>query len=452
MNDDTIIAIATPSGRGGVGIARLSGPCAYQIAQQLTQQKKLTPRLATLLNVYDTENTIMDKGIVIYYQAPHSFTGEDVVEFQLHGSPFVLDSLISESIKLGARIAEPGEFSYRAFQNDKIDLVQAEAIADLIQASSSQAAKLAVKSLQGDFSKEVNHISDALVYLRTYVEATIDFPDEDIDAGTFSFLKEKFDEIQTEVQSLLNKSKQGQIIKEGVTLVIAGRPNAGKSTLINALAREDIAIVTDIPGTTRDIMKTHIMMDDIPIHIIDTAGLRESSDVIEQEGIKRAWKAIESADLILLLSDLAKPNKEDLFKQIQNTYPNIPLIKVGNKVDLVDKQSPLDIDITISAKSDIGLTTLKAQIKKIIGYQPLEGQFLARRRHIEALKQALAYLDSANNTLIQHALELFAYDISKAHQAICDITGEFSADDLLGKIFSSFLHWKIGIVFFFTIV
>jgi len=447
MSIDTIVAIATPPGRGGVGILRLSGPKSYSIAIQLNGNKSLEPRTASFCSFYSgKDKELIDQGLMLFFKAPNSFTGEDVVEIQAHGSPVVLDILSKECIALGARLARPGEFSERAFLNDKIDLAQAEAIADLIHASSQTAARMAVRSLQGDFSKKINLLSEKIIYLRMYVEAAIDFPEEEIDFLNDGKVTHLLQAIIDEVQLIRSQANQGVILREGLSLVIAGRPNAGKSTLINCLAGKDVAIVTDVPGTTRDVMREHILLDEIPLHIIDTAGLRHSDDLVEKEGIKRAWQELKNADCVLLVVDLNdKEHHQGLTTEIQAALPsNTPIITVFNKIDTVNQ--PVlseEHSVYLSAKSGDGISELKKIIKQVVGYQPNEGHFLARRRHLNALDEAMNLLLTGQRQLADHrAGELLAEDLRLAHLALCDITGEFSSDDLLGSIFSSFCIGK----------
>lgn len=446
MSVDTIVAIATPPGRGGVGIVRISGPDAYAIVLKLNGNKALPPRLATFCSLYKTNNDIIDQGIVLYFKAPHSFTGEDVVEIQAHGSPVVLDLLIKESIAFGARLARPGEFSERAFLNDKIDLIQAEAIADLIQASSDTAARMALKSLQGDFSKKINQLNEELIYLRMYVEAAIDFPEEEIDFLNDGKVGGLLQKIIKQLDVIRSQANQGVLLREGLSLVIAGRPNAGKSTLINNLAGRDVAIVTEIAGTTRDIMREHILLDDIPLHIIDTAGLRDSDDLVEKEGIKRAWQELKRADCVLLVIDVNNPDQQtSLINELKLTIPKqVPIITVYNKIDTIKQPAKYNEQtVYLSAKSGDGIDGLKKTIKQLVGYQPTEGQFLARRRHLQALDEAKVLLQTGQTQLANHkAGELLAEDLRLAHQTLCEITGEFTSDDLLGKIFSSFCIGK----------
>ncbi|WP_133130136.1 tRNA uridine-5-carboxymethylaminomethyl(34) synthesis GTPase MnmE [Legionella yabuuchiae] len=447
MTIDTIVAIATPPGRGGVGIIRLSGVHALAIAKALTGKKKLNPREAHFCLFRDHLQELLDQGLVLYFPAPNSFTGEDVVEFQVHGAPIVLDRLLAEACHLGARLARPGEFSERAFLNDKIDLAQAEAIADLIHASSEMAARMAIRSLQGEFSKAIHALNENIIHLRLYVEAAIDFPEEEIDFLADGKIEAMLQDIMTELERIRNLASQGAMLREGLSIVIAGRPNAGKSTLMNTLSGREVAIVTDVAGTTRDVMREHILLDEIPVHLIDTAGLHESSDPIEQEGIKRAWLEVKRADCVLLMIDARAPELEvnQLDTDIRDALPTgVPIIRVYNKIDSLDLTPSTEAQaVYISAKSGAGLPLLIAKIKEVVGYHPSEGQFLARRRHLKALEDAHAFLVSGREQLTIHrAGELLADDLRQAHQALCEITGEFTADDLLGKIFSSFCIGK----------
>lgn len=446
MSHDTIVAIATPPGRGGVGILRLSGSLALSLAKQLTTITSITPRIAHYGVFKTASNDVIDQGIFLYFKAPHSFTGEDVVEFQVHGSPMVLDCLLKECVLLGARLANPGEFTERAFLNDKMDLAQAEAIADLIHASSQTAARMAIRSLQGDFSKKINQLSEQLIYLRLYVEAAIDFPEEEIDFLNDGKVISMLTAIKDELALVRANAQQGAMLREGLSVVIAGRPNAGKSTLINALAGRDVAIVTDVAGTTRDVMREHLLLDDIPLHVIDTAGLRESDDVVEIEGIRRAWQEVARADCVLLVIDAKEAFVDDSLDNAIKAVlsKDVPIIRVYNKIDtLQGKPHGEHDDIYLSAKSGEGLSLLKSKIKEVVGYQPAEGQFLARRRHIQALDTAYMLLLAGFEQLSMHrAGELLAEDLRLAHQALCEITGEFTSDDLLGEIFSSFCIGK----------
>ena len=447
MSVDTIAAVATPPGRGGVGIIRLSGPRAYLIGLLLIKKKSVKPKSIQYCSFYGSNGELIDQGLLLYFKGPHSFTGEDVIELQGHGAPIVLDRLLGECVVLGARLAKPGEFSERAFLNDKIDLTQAEAIADLIHASSETAARMAMRSLQGDFSKKINELNEQLIHLRLYVEAAIDFPEEEIDFLNDGKVSSMLNNLLFDLDAIRASACQGSLFREGLSVVIAGRPNAGKSTLINCLAGRDVAIVTAVPGTTRDVMREHILLDDIPLHLMDTAGLRDSDDLVEKEGIKRAWQEVGRADCLLMVIDACNPGEalSQLIEDIQAQLPpDVPIIRVYNKMDqLVEPAKGENNTLYISAKSGEGLPLLKAKIKEVVGYQPAEGQFLARRRHIQALDAAKELLLAGHHQLATHrAGELLAEDLRLAHQSLCEITGEFTPDDLLGKIFSSFCIGK----------
>lgn len=444
-HNETIVAIATPPGRGGVGILRLSGDKACIIAKQISRISIVKPRVAQYQSFYQ-EDELIDQGILLFFKAPHSFTGEDVVELQLHGSPIILDRLVKICIQKGARLARPGEFSERAFLNHKIDLAQAEAIADLIQAHSLTAARMAMRSLQGEFSKKIDQLNQQIIKLRLFVEAAIDFPEEEVDFLSEGNIANQLQEIISNLDTIRKAAQQGAIMREGISIVITGRPNAGKSTLINQLAGRDVAIVTDVPGTTRDVMREHILLDDIPLHIIDTAGLHESDDIVEKEGIKRAWAELMQADCVLLVIDENHPEGlSALDKEIQAQLPpHVPVIRLYNKIDKSGGCSRQEGDtIHLSAKSGDGLGLLKEKIKEVVGYQPSEGQFMARRRHLQALDKAHDYLSVGLQQLTHHrAGELLAEDLRLSHITLCEITGEFTPDDLLGEIFSSFCIGK----------
>lgn len=443
FNQDTIVAITTPPGRGGVGIVRLSGQKSYSIALTLTQHASLKPRQLCYGKIYNQQNEVVDEAVTLFFKAPYSFTGEDVIEFQCHGSPILLDQVIHLCLEQGARLAKPGEFSERAFLNDKIDLTQAEAIADLINASSVTAVKMAQRSLQGEFSTLIQALNEQIINLRIYVEAAIDFPEEEIDFLADGKIASLLVTIISQLEKIQKQANQGALLREGLTVVIAGPPNAGKSTLINTLTGREIAIVTDIAGTTRDVMREQILLDDLPIHILDTAGLRDSEDIVEQEGIKRAWQEVQKADCILLVSEVQEENKQAL-SDIENKLPkDIPLIRILNKIDQLPSVKTQTDYILLSARTGEGVQTLKAKIKEVIGYQPSEGLFLARRRHLQSLGDAHDFLLHGQTELnLRKAGELLAEDLRLAHQSLTEITGEFSSDDLLGKIFSSFCIGK----------
>lgn len=441
---DTIVAIATPPGKGGVGVLRISGAKAKLIGEQITG-KQLKARYATYAQFMgetkDQHAEAIDSGLALYFQGPHSFTGEDIVELQGHGGPVVLDLLLKRIVSLGARQARAGEFSERAFLNDKIDLAQAEAIADLIDSSTQQAAKGAVRSLQGEFSNKVNALLKELIYLRMYVEAAIDFPDEEIDFLADDKVRSSIKALQQSLTDTINQAGQGAILRNGLRLVIAGKPNAGKSSLLNALAGQDTAIVTEIAGTTRDIVTETIDIDGLPVHIIDTAGLRDSDDTVERIGIERARKAIDDADHVLLLVDVTESSTID-FLDYPELTPGMATV-VFNKVDLLPESRPLD-GLTISAKTGEGIETLKSAIKNLAGYaQDNETVFTARRRHITALSEASAAVERGIEQLqTYNAGELLADELLQAQDALNQITGEFGADDLLGEIFSGFCIGK----------
>lgn len=450
---ETIVAQATPIGRGGIGILRVSGPLATDVAQAVLG-KCPKPRMADYLPFKDEDGTVLDQGIALFFKAPNSFTGEDVLELQGHGGQVILDLLLNRILKVkGMRIARAGEFSEQAFLNDKLDLAQAEAIADLIDATSEQAARSALKSLQGEFSHKINALVDNVIYLRTYVEAAIDFPDEEIDFLADGKIEAKLNEIITQLANVRQEAKQGSILREGMKVVIAGKPNAGKSSLLNALAGREAAIVTDIAGTTRDVLREHIHIDGMPLHIIDTAGLREASDEVEKIGIKRAWDEIEQADHVLLMID-SNESQADHFQQewaefLTKLPKNIPVTVIRNKVDLTgETESLVQTDnftvIRLSAQTKVGVDLLREHLKKSMGYQSsTEGGFIARRRHLVALETAADHLQRGHIQLTQfYAGELLAEELRMVQNALSEITGQFTSDDLLGNIFSSFCIGK----------
>lgn len=454
---ETITAQATAPGRGGVGIIRVSGPNAGKIAQAIVHQP-LPPRQAVYTSFHDANNTVIDQGIALFFSGPNSFTGEDVLELQGHGGQVVMDMLIDAVLATGeARLARPGEFSEQAFLNDKLDLAQAEAIADLIDASSTQAARSALRSLQGDFSQRINGLSEQVIHLRMYVEAAIDFPDEEIDFLSDGKVASDLEDIITSLTQVREQAKQGTLLREGMQVVIAGRPNAGKSSLLNALAGRESAIVTDIAGTTRDVLKEHIDINGMPVHIIDTAGLRDSTDKVEQIGIERAWQAIEQADQVLFVVDSTQTSvidPYDIWPEFMQKLPSgIPVTVVRNKVDLTDETTgqanvetnhgPVEV-ISLSAQNGQGIDVLRAHLAKTMGLDTTtEGQFIARRRHLDALEVAYEHVITGQQQL-QDSLagELLAEELRLAHHSLCEITGEFTSDDLLGKIFSSFCIGK----------
>ncbi len=449
---DTIAALATPPGRGGVGIVRISGNKVTSIAKTLLGHLP-EARHAYYGGFHDQQGIQIDQGIALYFPNPHSFTGEDVLELQAHGGPVVLDLLLQQVLACGARLARPGEFSERAFLNDKLDLAQAEAIADLIDSSSEQAARSALRSLQGEFSRQIQALVEALINLRIYVEAAIDFPEEEVD---FLADGKVVTDLQVIVKRLLDvqqQAGQGAILRDGMNVVIAGRPNAGKSSLLNALAGKESAIVTEVAGTTRDVLREHIHIDGMPLHIIDTAGLREGADIVEQIGIERAWDEIRNADRVLLMVDARTTDEtapEKIWPDFVSHLPDLDKITViRNKIDLTDEQIGIDEQqdchlIRLAAKQQQGVELLRDHLKSCMGYESTgEGGFMARRRHLDALNQAQQYLMAGKLQLTNFgAGELLAEDLRLAQQSLSEITGEFSSDDLLGKIFSSFCIGK----------
>ena len=450
---DTIAAQATATGRAGVGIIRVSGPAAKTIAKALLG-KVPAARKADYLPFRDIDNQVLDQGIALYFPGPNSFTGEDVLELQGHGGPVLLDLLLQRILALpGVRIARPGEFSERAFLNDKLDLTQAEAIADLIDASSAQAARSAMQSLQGEFSKKIHALVEKVIYLRMYVEAAIDFPDEEIDFLTDGKVATDLATIINDLTQVQKQATQGSILREGMKVVIAGRPNAGKSSLLNALAGREAAIVTDIAGTTRDVLREHIHIDGMPLHIIDTAGLREATDKVEQIGIERAWQEILQADRVLFMVDsttTAATSPADIWPEFIERLPaSLGVTVIRNKTDLTGEIVGADLTSTtpvflLSAKDSQGIDALRDHLKACMGFEGnMEGSFIARRRHLDALERALEHLNIGEIQLHNHmAGEILAEELRITQQHLNEITGEFSSDDLLGRIFSSFCIGK----------
>lgn len=436
----TIAAIATPHGRGGIGIVRVSGSACSHIAQAIAGRIP-APRQAQFCNFKQADNTLIDQGLALYFPAPHSFTGEDVLELHGHGGPVVMDLLLQRILELGARLARPGEFSERAFLNDKIDLTQAEGIADLIASDTAAAARASINSLQGVFSQHIQQLVEQLIELRVYVESAIDFAEEEIDFLSDGHIASRLATLQQQLDELLNTAEQGRLLSEGMTVVITGLPNAGKSSLLNQLSGYDSAIVTAIPGTTRDVLREQISIDGMPLHIIDTAGLRDSDDPIEQEGVRRAWQAIESADRVLWVIDCLADES-----QLELPLPkHIPVSRIYNKIDLLTTiPANTDNQFYISAKTGQGLNQLRQHLKQSMGYQGTdEGIFSARRRHLDALQRAAQYLDQAAVQLHEYqAGELVAEELRLAQNHLNEITGEFSSDDLLGQIFATFCIGK----------
>lgn len=452
-HSETIVAQATPPGRGGVGILRVSGPQAADVAR-LVLGKLPRPRHADYLPFMDNHNVTLDQGIALWFPGPNSFTGEDVLELQGHGGPVILDLLLKRITSIsGVRIARPGEFSERAFLNDKLDLAQAEAIADLIDASSEQAARSALNSLQGAFSLRINELVEALTHLRIYVEAAIDFPDEEIDFLSDGKIEAQLNQVIARVNDVRAEARQGSLLREGMKVVIAGRPNAGKSSLLNALAGREAAIVTDIAGTTRDVLREHIHIDGMPLHIIDTAGLREASDEVERIGIERAWQEIEQADRVLFMVDGTTTRETEpavIWPDFITRLPaSLPVTVVRNKADITGEEARIEKVnghslIRLSARSGEGIEVLRNHLKASMGFAGnTEGGFLARRRHLQALALASTHLLQGKEQLTgTKAGELLAEELRAAQLALSEITGEFTSDDLLGRIFSSFCIGK----------
>ena len=438
VQKELICAIATPPGRGALAIIRLSGKGACELAEKLTH-KKLSLRQASFTSLYDSSDTLIDRGIAIYFQAPASFTGEDVVEIHCHGNPLVAETLLKTLCEYGARLATTGEFTLRAFLNNKIDLTQAEAIADLINSTTEQAMRTASKSMQGAFSQRVEKILNSLIKIRMHIEAHLDFPDEEIDRQQLTQVQKQLSELSAELNELLLQAKLGERMQLGATIAIAGRPNAGKSSLLNVLAQSEIAIVTEIPGTTRDPLAADIEICGIPVRLIDTAGLRETQDIVENKGIERAQKELQQADLVLWLIDANDGTQSEAPKELDINK----VINVFNKIDLV-KNPQSNQSFCISATTGQGIESLINLIGERLGKREnSETPFLARSRHVIALQQALHNIQCASQRLGNaETLELAAEDLREAQQHLNEITGEFTSDDLLGKIFSEFCIGK----------
>lgn len=460
----TIAAIATPLGRGGVGIIRLSGAKAYDIACQLTGKSSFTPRLASFCRFYQADGTIIDEGLVLYFKAPHSFTGEDVIELQGHGGVILQSLLLARVFELGAKQATAGEFSYRAFDNDKLDLVQAEAIADAIDATSAAAASSAIRSLSGEFSDKINQLLEQLIHLRLHVEAAIDFPDEeDVDFLSDGIIQDKLEQTQAQIQQVLATAKQGQMLRDGIHVVLAGRPNAGKSSLLNRLAGQERAIVTEVAGTTRDTLSETVVLNGLTLHLTDTAGLRDTEDTVERIGIERARTAIMQADILLLVYDVTRDIEGEstplqLAEQLFGELPEAKrLLIIANKSDLLATSSSDSLltaaqikmqdkgyeQIEVSCETGAGIEDLVDALCAKVGFHPPENSLIARTRHLDALRRTASYLSEAHEQLIVFkAGELVAESLRQAQGSLGEITGEFSADDLLGKIFGSFCIGK----------
>lgn len=443
--NDTICAIATPPGLGGIGVIRISGPLSRSIAESMLGNVP-APRFAHFSRYRGIDGKTIDTGLSLYFPAPNSFTGEDVLELQGHGGAVVQQMLLKAVLSNGARVARPGEFSERAFLNDKLDLAQAEAIADLIEANTEAAARAAQRSMDGVFSDQVNHIQQQLTEIRVFVEAAMDFPDEEIDFLADSDVLLRAVALQQELEDLSGRAQQGKLLRDGITLAITGLPNAGKSSLLNQLAGHQAAIVAEIPGTTRDVLREHISMDGLPVHVIDSAGIREAEDVVEAEGVRRARHALQSADIALLVIDLQQPLEPQL--ALEEEIPDAAVcIRVYNKIDLVNQQTGADeaqSSVHLCAKSGAGLNLLTAMVRKQAGVaEATEGCFSARTRHLEALRSACGHIEQGVDQLQSHnAAELFAEALRLAQQSLGEITGEFLPDDLLGAIFANFCIGK----------
>ncbi len=445
LSTDTVAAIATAPGAGGIGVVRVSGPLAADIATQILGHCP-APRHAAYLPFLQADATLIDRGIAIYFPNPHSYTGEDVLELQAHGGTALMQILLARCIECGARHAQAGEFTQRAYLNDKLDLAQAEAVADLINAATVEAARSAVRSLSGEFSQTIQTLLQQLVDLRMYVEACLDFPEEEIDFITQGRVLEKLQANQAALQHIFHQAKQGVLLREGINVVLIGQPNVGKSSLLNALSGEEVAIVTPIAGTTRDTIKSVIQIEGVPLHVIDTAGLRETEDTVEQVGIARTWKAIETAHVALLLVD-SQHGIGDQEKAILHKLPaEVKKVWVHNKIDVSRETSRIEKreneqHVFLSAKTGDGIASLQKTLLEIVGYQPGgEGVFMARARHLQALAEVEQHLDLA--MLQMHAAELVAEELRCAQEALGSITGEFTSDDLLGEIFSRFCIGK----------
>ncbi len=449
-SSEIIAAIATPPGHGGIGIVRISGNNLHQIANTILG-KLPKPRFAHLCQFLDSNGEVIDQGIALYFPAPNSYTGEDVLELQGHGGPAILNLLLNQCLAAGARLAQPGEFTLRAYLNNKMDLVQAESVSDIIEASSTEAARSAMRSLQGQFSSTIDELVSSLTTLRMLIEATLDFPEEEIDHLQTLQIQERLNNTQEQLEQVFASAQQGRLLQEGIKIVLVGQPNVGKSSLLNQLAEHEAAIVTEIPGTTRDTIQQSIKIEGVPLHIIDTAGLRETKDIVEQKGIERTHAAIKDADIIIKIIDSSQPlannSKEN---NISISLGNKPVITIYNKIDLcpeVPKIEKKNIDpvVYLSAKTGAGIPQLRKKLLETVGWQfnnAGEGLFTARQRHLDALAQAKQHLKNAQtHTQNDYQLDLLAEELRLAQSALSSITGRFTADDLLGEIFS---HFCIG--------
>jgi tRNA modification GTPase len=447
-SNDTIAAIASAPGRGAVGVIRISGPDVPHIAQEILKFLP-TPRLAHVADFRSRSGEPLDRGLALYFPAPASYTGEHVLELQGHGGALIMDLLLKRLLELGCRMARPGEFSERAFLNGKIDIAQAEAIADLIDAGTTAAARAAVRSMQGEFSARINALQAQITELRLRVEAAIDFPDEELEFLPGSVLGRSMANILTGFESITAAARQGALLREGLNVVIAGKPNAGKSSLLNQLVGDEIAIVTDQPGTTRDVLRQHVHLDGLPLNLIDTAGLRATADVVEAEGVRRALNELDRADRVLYILDAAADEPLDWRAELKELPPGVPVTLIFNKIDLSGVAARADESrdppqVFLSAKTGEGVPLLREHLKSRAGYTSDDsGALSARRRHLDALRRAQSCVSQAAETLrTTRAFELFAEDLRRAQLALGEITGEFTSDDLLGEIFSSFCIGK----------
>ncbi|MGD8510530.1 MAG: tRNA uridine-5-carboxymethylaminomethyl(34) synthesis GTPase MnmE [Gammaproteobacteria bacterium] len=448
---DTIVASATPPGRGGLAVIRVSGPAAIEVARQVAGSLP-PPRRLSRRTLLAGDGSPVDDGMVVFFSAPRSFTGEDVVELHCHGGPVIVDLLLQSLLSSGARMARPGEFSRRAFLNDRMDLAQAEAVADLIEAGSSQAARAALRSLQGEFSDRVHRLAESVTELRVYVEAAMDFPEEEIDFLSDATVADRIETLSKAFTELTASATQGALLREGMTVVLAGAPNVGKSSLLNRLTGQPSAIVTHLPGTTRDVLRERISIEGMPLHVIDTAGLRDAVDPVEAEGVRRARQEMEKADLVLLLVDAAETDPDTVIEMRDMSIPEeVPVTVVRNKVDLTSEppgvRSPDGAGgptIGISALHGQGIADLRRHLEERVGYEPAaEGAMSARRRHLDALDRARGHVRRGAMQLLEHgAPELMAEELRLAHHCLGEITGEISSEDLLGRIFSSFCIGK----------
>ncbi len=441
---DSIAAIATAAGRGGIGVVRVSGRELESLVTAILGEAP-APRCATYASFLDAQGQTLDQGIALFFPAPHSYTGEDVLELQGHGGTAVLQLVLQRCLELGARLAQPGEFTQRAFLNGKLDLAQAESVADLIDATTSQAARSAMRSLQGEFSQAIRHLVDGLIRLRMLVEAMLDFPEEEIDSTDVAQREEQLGKLCSELEIILSLAQQGSLLREGAHIVLAGQPNVGKSSLLNRLSGEEVALVSEIPGTTRDVIRQAIQIGGVPLHIIDTAGLRDSQDAIEQMGIARTRSTLQKADAIMVLLDASCGMSEDDRKILDELPRDIPRLHVFNKIDLVNQAARVEehggeCHIYLSAKTGAGLDLLRDKLLALIGWHQEAGVFMARERHVRALLAARDCLQRAVGETSR--AEIFAEDLRLAQEYLSAITGEFTADDLLGEIFSRFCIGK----------